>query len=171
MRSAMHIKRIAFWTLHLFVFSVAVAQSKNDKPVASPEPVTVSAFYSSNGPYGDLWNVYLAPDGAVTVTVRHMHSGETLSSYWPKPRRTAAIKTALESSRFFQLREGISPTNGVAIHGPELRLTATIGNRQRSVTLHEPSRVGDTDERARFFVVWDALFSELAFKPSLDVQR
>jgi hypothetical protein len=161
---------IAFLASNCFVCSVAFAQSKDAKPDASFETITLSAFYSGTGTESDLWDVYLAPDGALWVSVNNLRS-KTLSNRSRDPRRVAAVKAALESARFFQLPKEIFPKDGVLLHRPGFHLTATVGNRQWSVYLNDPMRVGAIDERARFFVVWDALFLDLPFKPPHDALR
>jgi hypothetical protein len=51
------------------------------------------------------------------------------------------------------------------------RLTVTLGARQHSVSLSDPKAIGATDEVKRFLVVWNALFSDLPFRPELELAR
>jgi len=149
----------------------AFAQVQKSEIVERTEPLSVSASYSDAGPYGVLWIAYLAPDGDLSVRVSHRQTeGHTTSQYFPNKERVLLLRRAIAEARFFQLRNEIAPATQ-QFHRPHYRLTVSLGARQHSVAIYDPKEIGATDEVKRFFVTWNALFSNLPFKPEVEVVR
>ena len=151
----------------------AFAQTPSSGIVDRTEPLTVSASYSDAGPYGVLWIAYLAPDGDLSLRVSHVRmesSGQTTSQYFANKERVASLRRAIDEARFFQIRNELAPATQ-QFHRPHYRLTLTLGARQHSVSVDDPRAIGANDEVKRFFVVWNALFSKLLFKPEAEVAR
>lgn len=134
------------------------------------EPLSVSATYS-DGESGTLWWAHLAPDGDLVVKVLHEYpSAQTISSYLSNKNRIFSFRRALEEACFFQLPPFIPPVSR-KYDWSIYTLTVTLGAKEYSVQLDQPESVVKKDDLRRFFVVWDALFSELPFKPLVFEER
>ena len=149
----------------------AVAQSPSPLSDDNSQPLTLVAWYTSGDSSGEFWSAYLAPDGSLSVTARHMKGGHTMSHYSPYSERITRVREAIARVRFFQLPNSIDKGGPFGFHHPSLSLRATLGARQHSVEAYDPKSIGDTIERRRFFVVWDALFSDLPVRPDTTVLR
>ena len=145
-----------------------LAQPQNE----DTEPLSASASFSKAGPHAGLWIAYLAPDGDLSVRVSHgQGDGQTTSQYFPHKERIVLLRRAIDEARFFQLKKEIVPATPQEFHRPHYRLTVTLGAKQYSVAVDDPEKIGKTNEVKRFFIVWDALFSKLPFKPEIDDVR
>ena len=161
----------ALLLLALALSDPAFAQTEKAAKVARTEPLAVSASHSNAGPYGELWIAYLAPDGDLSVRASHRQSdGQTTSQYLPHKERVMELRRAVDEARFFGLRDEIAPVTQ-HFHRPHYRLTVTLGEKQHSVAVSDPKEIGATDEVKRFFIVWNALFSKLRFRPKIEVVR
>jgi hypothetical protein len=47
----------------------------------------------------------------------------------------------------------------------------TLGTKPHLVAVYDPKEIGATEEVKRFFIVWNALFSKLPFRPEGEVVR
>jgi hypothetical protein len=149
----------------------AFSQTQESAVIDGIEPMSVSASYSNAGPYGVLWTAYLAPDGDLSVRVSHeLSNGQTTSQYFANKDRVSLLRRAIGEVRFFHLPNEIAPTF-MSLHRPHYRLTVTLGVKQHSVVMYDPTKIGPTDEVKRFFAAWDALFSKLPFRPEVEVVR
>jgi len=154
-----------FLTLSLALPFPAFAQAPGAGAADRAEPLSASASYSDAGPYGALWIACLAPDGDLSVRVSHRQaSGQTFSQYLASKDRVATLRRGIDEARFFELRPDVAPTTQ-QFHRPHYRSTGSLGARQHSVAVYDPRELGLSDEVRRFFVAWDALFSNLPFKP------
>ena len=127
----------------------------------------VQAWVSTAGPYGESWNLTIAPDGEVNLQVLYLGSpsGTLLARFTWSAAQLNAIREAVHTADFFALPARLAPPESL-FHQPHLRLEIHFGERHQNVTLYDPDALAGQPEAARFLTLWRRVFEELPFKPS-----
>ena len=136
-------------------------------PSADAADLLVEASLSTAGPYGELWILRLTPNGDIFLRVHYAlnPSGSLMAEFDVTDEHLASLRKAIESERFFELPEEISP-EAVALHEPDFRLEITVGHRKHKVELYDPVQLKSDANARRFLTVWAELFKSVPLKPS-----
>jgi hypothetical protein len=128
--------------------------------------LSVEAWSSTNGPYGDLWHLSIQADDSPEVSTSSGLGAELRERHFTvsSVQREAILK-ATEEAQFFALPESVGPSS-VPIHGPDNTLEVELDGRAHKVFLNEPdSAKGQQVERFRR--VWRAVVETVPLKPPL----
>jgi len=128
--------------------------------------LSVEAWSSTNGPYGELWHLSIQADGSAEVTGSSgLGSGSRERHFKISSAERDAILKAAGEAQFFALPEFVGPSV-VPIHGPDNTLEIELNGRAHKVFLNEPaSAKGPQVERFRR--VWRAVVEKSPLKPPL----
>lgn len=134
-------------------------------------------FYSSSiafeavaitaGPYGELWQVKYAGGNSIDVAINYMvaQQGKLAGTFLVSPEGLKKLKRIVKENRFFALPKEITPKL-IPMRDPDLRLTLSIEGEQHKVSLYSPGGLTSRSDAARFFAVWNEVFSLLPVHPS-----
>jgi hypothetical protein len=135
-------------------------------PSDSPS-LRVAAWVSTAGPYGPLWDLTLAPDGTANREILYPldPSGELKGHFQLSDEALGALRSAVETERFFDLPAELAPAMS-PLHMPDLRLEVWLGAKHHKVTLYSPEQIKRRPTTVRFLRVWNKLFGRLPVKPA-----
>jgi hypothetical protein len=131
------------------------------------DALRIEASASTAGPYGELWQLKLAPDGSAEVEIGYMLNpmGAMKGHFTASKERVAAVRASVSEARFFALPKSISPKI-VGMHRPDLRLQVTLGDRQHTVNLYDPDELKGDERARRFLIAWKAAFAHVPLRPA-----
>jgi hypothetical protein len=134
---------------------------------AESVPILVSASVSTAGPYGELWEVSITPEGSASLRVHYMGNpfGTLLAQFTLPPDAMDRIRTAIEADRFFDLPAEIAP-KASPLHMPNLHLGLSVGAKHHKVRLYDPASIEKDPSAQRFLKVWKTVFAGLPLKPA-----
>jgi hypothetical protein len=141
---------------------------KPSQATVTASDLVIQASLSTAGPYGDDWQLTLAPDRTVFVEVYYggAASGSVTGSFFLSAEAVSEIANAVETQDFFNLPDEIS-RQWVVLHNPDFFISVSKGGRSHKVNLYNPEELGPMPEVQRFLAVWDALFRHLPLRPAL----
>jgi hypothetical protein len=133
---------------------------------SSDQPLTVEAHVSTAGPYGEMWDLVLPPEGEVSLEIVYMLNpmGEMRGQFVVSAEQRAAVRSAVEAQDFFGLAEEFWPERA-PIHAPNLVLTVRLGERSHEVRIYSPEAFREDPQAQRFFEIWKQVFSVVPLKP------
>jgi hypothetical protein len=137
-------------------------------PVGSEAPaaVSVQAWISTAGPYGEWWDLKIGPDGTAALGIGYMFNplGKMSGEFHLTPSTLDPIRRVAVHERFMDLPPNISQ-DIVPLHAPDLRLTITIGEEAREVRVYDPDALQADPRVKRFLAVWNQVFAVVPLKP------
>jgi len=128
--------------------------------------LTVKAYVSTAGPYGESWELNLAPEGTLSLEIRYMLNplGKMSGEFIPLPERIKRLQEVIVAEQFMELPQEIWPDTA-PLHQPDLRLTVTLGDRMHKVELYDPDQLRGDTRVPRFFAVWKEVFALVPLAP------
>jgi hypothetical protein len=128
--------------------------------------LSVKAWSSTNGPYGELWYLSIRADGSAEVSGSSALGSESRERHFKisNAEREAIVKATGEAE-FFALPEYVGPSS-VPIHSPDNTLEIELNGRAHKVFLNEPSSARGPQVE-RFRRVWRAVVERSPLKPPL----
>jgi hypothetical protein len=129
-------------------------------------PVSVRAWVSTAGPYGESWELTIDPKGTASLEIGYMLNplGRISGEFHLTLEALDTIRKAIANERFFELPPNIAPET-VPIHAPDLKLTVTISDRTHEVRLYDPEELPADPRVKRFLAVWNQAFASVPLKP------
>ncbi len=150
-----------------FALFAQTGPANSSTPLAEVPKLSVEAIAITAGPYGQVWEFQLLPDGSVDLRVGYILGtpGKLQGQFGPSKDRVDALRAAIQKQRFMDLPAEISP-GMVMAHKPDLRLTITLGDRSHKVRIYSPDQMAKDQEVQRFLMVWKAVFGNVPIRPS-----
>ena len=161
---------ILFCTLFIgcsIAFAEPCIEKQEERCPTKVSSVSFKAVAITAGPYGELWEVKYDGGHNIEVNVSYMISpqGKLSGTFVVSPENLEKIKRIALEKRFFALPKEISPQL-VPMHDPDLRLTLSIEGKAHKVELYSPGGLQSSSDAARFFAVWNEVFSLLPVRPN-----
>ena len=148
-------------------FSESCIQKQEDGCPAKLAPVSFEAVAITAGSYGEFWTVKYHGGRYIEVSIIYMLSpqGKLSGNFLVSQEQLEKLTRVANEKRFFELPKEIF-ARPVPMHDPDLRLTFSIDGRQHKVELYSPNNVISRSDAARFFGVWNEVFSMLPVCPT-----
>ncbi len=130
-------------------------------------PLLVTASVSTAGPYGELWELTVTPEGNASLRVHYMLKpfGTMLAQFTLPDEVMDGIRRAVNEQHFLDLPAELAPQVS-PLHMPHLQVSVSIGSKQHKVSLYHPAPIEEQATVQRFLAVWRAAFAGLPVKPS-----
>jgi hypothetical protein len=122
---------------------------------------------STAGPYGESWDLKIAPSGTASLEIGYMLNplGKMSGEFHLGPDALDPIRTVVARERFMDLPPSITQ-EAVPLHAPDLRLTITLGEQTHEVRVYDPDELQADPRVKRFLAVWNQAFAAVPLKPT-----
>ena len=153
-------------------FAAAIALASCLVQGESESPVTVRAWVSTAGPYGESWTLIVPDRGDVSLEILYHLSpmGKMSGEFCVTAEELTRLKEAVDSERFMELPSRLQP-EVAHLHKPTLRVRVSVGEREHEVEVYDPDALADDPRVKRFLAVWDEIFELPPLKPTWERAR
>ena len=141
---------------------IAVADQHDSNQISAHEVEIKASFCQGNREH---WSLHITQTGQTYFYYSdRMPMGTLRGEYFLEPETLATLVAEAQKHQFKQLPKKLQPAQR-PIHAPDYSLEFRIGTTRHRVQIYHPAGLDSSPELDHFAAVWDAVWSQMHFRP------